>query len=1001
MTKQTMVSMLAFLALLHTVSAQLQGWQHSGSLDILTTPEGANLPATASEEGFPLLVRLDKAWIDFKQAKPNGDDVRFSADGKPLAYQIDCWNPAHGTAVIWVRVPTIKGNARQEIKLFWGKPDAVSESNGKAVFNESNGYVSVWHMDDQAKDEVGTVEAKDSGTTSCSGMVGNARHFEPGKGIDCGTKVTTYPVGNSPHSTELWIKADNLNGGALVRWGDCKPNSIVQMAFNRPPHVRLDCFYSPAGIGNDSMLPLAQWVHVLYTFKKGDARIYINGRLDGSRTADDVNLTIGSPAEVKIGMGPFSGAMDEVRVSKVARSADWAKLQYENQKPLQTVIGTLPWPGNDFSVSEKKIVLLEGKTIKVTAKAGGARKVFWVIKSGDSETLAEVDRLDYMLDAGRVTGDQSLTLQFKAVFADGVKSIDVPVTIKEDVPEPVFSLNAPATWNGRDTIEMVPQITNLQAMQAKGAGELKYNWTVSGVAVVKEVSAGKLILKRAQNSGKMTVTVAASNGGTPVTQSAHVMVKEPAKDVWVQRTPDKDEKPVDNQFYARDDRNEGALFYNGTLAEAGDSVFLNLYADGKLIQTESQKPKADMSYAFSIKLKAGLIRYKVEFGVAGGNTKKVLHSAGNLVCGDAYVIDGQSNAVAYNYHNNTQRPDLIDYTSDWIRSYGSGGEAGDDTTNGGWGNAVLINLKVNERGGVHFVGVWGMAMAKKLVEDTKIPVCLLNAAVGGTRIDQHMPDPHDRLNTTNEAHRIYRNLLKRVVAAKLTHGIRGVLWHQGEADQGYDGPDNCFGCETHQQYWVDLTAAWKQDMPNLQHYYLFQIWPNACGQGGNSHSDRLRDLQRCLSRLYSNLSVMPTLAFPSGQSCHFVVEDYEKMGLSMVPLLERDSFGKVFDSPITAPDLKRACYTNSMKDEISLEFDQPVAWIDALAGQFFLDGQPGRVVSGTASGNLLTLKLAAPATAKTITYVMDKHWDPKTILYGKNGIAALTFCEVEIDASTR
>jgi hypothetical protein len=38
----------------------------------------------------------------------------------------------------------------------------------------------------------------------------------------------------------------------------------------------------------------------------------------------------------------------------------------------------------------------------------------------------------------------------------------------------------------------------------------------------------------------------------------------------------------------------------------------------------------------------------------------------------------------------------------------------------------------------------------------------------------------------------------------------------------------------------------------------------------------------------------------------------------------------------------------------------------------------------------------AHGTAKTITYITDKKWEPKLLLYGKNGIAALTFCEVEI-----
>jgi len=106
-----------------TASAQYQGWQHSGSLYILTTLEGANLPATASESGFPLLVRLDKNWFNFSQAKSHGEDIRFTTSaGKPLAHQVEQWDAAGGTASIWVRIPAIRGNARQEIKIFWARP---------------------------------------------------------------------------------------------------------------------------------------------------------------------------------------------------------------------------------------------------------------------------------------------------------------------------------------------------------------------------------------------------------------------------------------------------------------------------------------------------------------------------------------------------------------------------------------------------------------------------------------------------------------------------------------------------------------------------------------------------------------------------------------------------------------------------------------------------------------------------------------------------------------
>ena len=177
-------ALLASLA--SETAAQDPAWRHSGSIFVLTTPEGANLPASASEEGFPLLVRLHKDFFDFSQAKDHGEDVRFTtSDGTPLAYQIEEWEAAKGTASVWVRIPTIKGNARQEIRLHWGNPDATSESSGSAVFNESNGYLSVWHMNGPVKDEVGTLESKDVGTTATVGMIGPARHFAGGSFHPC------------------------------------------------------------------------------------------------------------------------------------------------------------------------------------------------------------------------------------------------------------------------------------------------------------------------------------------------------------------------------------------------------------------------------------------------------------------------------------------------------------------------------------------------------------------------------------------------------------------------------------------------------------------------------------------------------------------------------------------------------------------------------------------------------------------------------------------------
>jgi hypothetical protein len=965
-----------------SASAQFPEWKHSGSVFLLTTPEGANLPAEAEVVDFPVLIRLNKDFFDFSQAKPDGADLRVStADGKPLAYQIEEWVAKNGTASIWVRIPKIVGNSRQEVKLYWGNPAAASESNGKAVFNASNGYLGVWHMGDGVKDDAGGLEGRDVGTTPAKGVIGSARHFSGKQGVFCGDKIGGYPEGSRSHTSQAWLRAERVNG-RILGWGNDQPQGKVVMSLKGPPHMDMDCWFSGGNVRGALPVPLSEWVHVVHTFEKGEARLYVNGMLDTSNKRTGSTMAIKSPAKMWIGgwanSYDFVGDIDEVRVSNVVRSAHWAKLEYENQKPMQTLAGPLVQPGDGFSVSSKGAMVAEGKSLTLTAIAGGAQKVYWIVKQNGKETVAAVDCFSFNFEAGRVVGDQKATVQFKAVYPKETKTIDIPVTVKEAIPEPQFTLQAPKAWDGRSAIEVVPQISNLAEMKARGAGELNMAWTVGEIAVAKRAVPGKLVLTRSQNSGTMTVTATIDNGGKPSTKSVQIAVTEPAKDDWVARTPAADEKPVENQFYARDDKGEGTLVYNGTLAGPADSVFLKLYADEKLIHTETAKPGAGNAYALSTKIKPGLVKYKIEFGTKVGERESVLNTVGNLVCGDAYIIQGQSNAVAYDFGK--EEPT---FRSEWIRSVGHETKKGAE-----WGNAVHRGSKP----GNPPIGYWGMELGRRLVEAHRIPVCFINGAVGGTRIDQHQRNEAE----PEDPNTIYGRLLTRVKLAKLTHGVRGIFWHQGENDQGADGPTGGYGYEHYRQFFIDLAACWKQDYPNVQHYYVFQIWPKSCAMGINGSDNRLREVQRTLPTAFSRMSIMSTLGIDPPGGCHFPAGGYVEFARLICPLVERDNYGVVPKDSITPPNLKQARYANGKNDEIVLEFDQPVKWDDALVKQFYLDGETGNVASGSVSGNVLTLKLTSPAKAKTITYLDSKAWSQATLLRGANGIAALTFCEVPL-----
>ncbi len=997
---------LALISSSLAATAPLPGWKHSGVMTVLTTPDGANLQAGAVVEEFPVLVRINKDWFDFSQAKADGADVRFTtADGKLLAHQIEEWDAKTGIASVWVRVPRIEGNARLPLHMHWGKADAPSVSDGKAVFNESNGYLSVWHMGDVVRDETGKLESKDSGTTATQGVIGTARHFSDGTGIDCGKKIADFPTGNSPHSMELWFRAERSNGN-LIGWGVNQRQGKAVMQFRGPPHINLDCWFSDGNVKSEGLLKFNEWNHAVFAYESGNARIYVNGVLAG-KSGKGTPLDIKSPAMLSLGgwAGEFNfvGDLDEVRVSKVTRSADWARLQFENQKPMQTLVGPLMRTPRKFALAPTWTTVTEGGRATFTAQADGAQKLYWYLRRDSREELVAVDCYSFDFAAGRVAHDTAMGLRLKAVYADRVEIGNITIAVKKTIPDPEFTLSAPAKWDGRTTIELVPNVTNLAAMKKAGAGELKMDWNVGPFAVIKEALPGKLRLLRAQKSGMLEITVNISNGGASVSRYVSIPVTEPPRDAWVQRTPERDEKPEQGQFYARDDKNEGTLHYNGKLgggtieAHAGE-VFLKVFADDKLFATVKANLAADLSYSLTAKLKPGFVKYRVVFGVISGGKEYVREEVGDLVCGDAFLIEGQSNAEALDLREEAQKPRE---TNEWIRTY-AGPKGGDDgvswlrdyekkTQQAGGKKPSLWRLAVwQQKPPEHDarIGWWGMELAKRLVASQQVPICIINGALGGTRIDQH------QRNAANPADlaTIYGRWLWRLQQARLTHGIRGILWHQGENDQPADSPSGDFGWVNYHSYFTEMAAGWRRDMPNVRHYFIYQIWPNSCGMGKDGSGDRLREKQRTLPAMFSNMSIMSTLGIHPPGGCHFPKDGYDEFARLIHPLVECYVYGKRFEGSITPPNLHGAEIT--APDTLTLHFDQPVKWNDALVSQFYLDGAKDKIVSGSVTGNVLTLKLKEPIAATKITYLKESAWSQDTLLLGENGLAALTFCEV-------
>jgi autotransporter-associated beta strand protein len=565
------------------------------------------------------------------------------------------------------------------------------------------------------------------------------------------------------------------------------------------------------------------------------------------------------------------------------------------------------------------------------------------------------------------------------------KNYSVSVVIAPPLPE--FTISAPANWNGRTSITAQPVISNLALLQSNNGTNFTYSWSTSGLAVTQTTSPSIMTLTRSQGSGSLLVTLTLNNGTENVTRSTTITVQEPATDPWVERTPLANEKPVANQFFARNPfTNLGTIFYRGTQSGTPDDVFLKVYrtpsGGSETLYSTLRQPLTGGAYDFTAPIEAGLFTYRVVYGTRTSGIDTDLATVNNLLCGDAFIIEGQSNAQATD--TGTAQEDI---SAPWVKTYDS---------SLGWGPAYARPTSPNWGSKV---GFWGMKLAKDIVAQHSMPVCLINGAVGGTYIAQHQPNPANRTVGAG-TYDIYANLLNRVIAARLTHGIRGVFWHQGENDASTFGPPLEPDYLSYEQNFLSMSSAWKQDFPNFQRYIVFQIAPNPCGIG--PFASEIREVQRQLPRLYSNMSLVNSIAVPGYQGCHYTPAGYESLASRVLPVVNRDFYGVTYSSAVTPPNLVRAYFTSSARTAIALQFDQPMSSSGFSIANWFVNDVADLVSSSSASGNTVTLQLSAAVHANsTLDYVKDT-WNynesVSTLLYGANGIPALTFADVPIDA---
>jgi len=324
-------------------------WQYRTKITI----SREQVAGSAQLVNFPLL--LSGAYPDWRSAehgghvgKRDGTDIVFTAaDGTTkLDHEIENYVSTTGALIAWVRLPSLSPVGNTAIYIYYGNAAATDQQHRTGVWDSN--YRSVWHLGDAKPAMNGAVDSTANENhgfpagpvQQYTGQIGSSFDF---------TESETYLDHANSSSLQLtgamtlsaWVNPRNYpevgqiigkQGGSGARGWTIRLDSYGGINFNvaRDTQTIVDAY--------SSALPPNAWSFVTAVYEPGTAmRIYINGVLDSERTTDvplsqynnSNNVLMGKRA----GCSPceLDSRLDEVRVSAVARHADWILSEYHNQ----------------------------------------------------------------------------------------------------------------------------------------------------------------------------------------------------------------------------------------------------------------------------------------------------------------------------------------------------------------------------------------------------------------------------------------------------------------------------------------------------------------------------------------------------------------------------------------------------------------------------------------------------------------------------------------------
>ncbi|MBW1788482.1 MAG: DUF2341 domain-containing protein [Deltaproteobacteria bacterium] len=313
------------------------GWSYRQKITILSTLADADL------SNFPYLVKItDAANPLFADAQIDGDDILFTAaDGTTkLNHEIEKYNPATNELYIWVQVPSILGTVNTEIYMYYGNGSATNQQSVEATWDDD--FVMVQHLQETSGTHFDSTSKNNDGTPlngvvqTATGKIDGADQFDGSNDkVDVADSATLRVV---DMTLEAWVYIPDsipssfhgivVHAPSTSNWYGLWNNGNVFHFRWSTGSVRRTDFATTISPNN--------WYYVTGVLDvAGNVAItYLDGNVDGTVNDPDPPTPTAGPTylgHTSSGSEYFKGFIDEVRISKIARSEDWIKASYRNQ----------------------------------------------------------------------------------------------------------------------------------------------------------------------------------------------------------------------------------------------------------------------------------------------------------------------------------------------------------------------------------------------------------------------------------------------------------------------------------------------------------------------------------------------------------------------------------------------------------------------------------------------------------------------------------------------